>query len=1030
VRERALAGSLVALLAAGTIGAAVSVADDGTPAGRSGASASAVPKPKYRRFGGDATGDIGAVIRRTKYGVPHITAKNYEAAAYGQAYAFAEDNLCTLADTVVTVAGERSRYFGAEASWKFSGNGAIFNNLDSDFFYGRINQEKTVERLMAKRAPQGPLPELKQATSGFVRGYNAYLRDVGGAKGVPDPRCNGKDYVRPIKEIDIYRRYFQLGSLASSGVAIDGIAQAAPAGSAAPTSAAKRGAMVRDLGVRYRSLGGLGSNAYGLGGDVTDNGRGMVLGNPHFPWAGAERLYQSHITVPGKLDVSGATLYGVPAVLIGHTKGLAWSHTVATAWRFTPFEEKLIPGDPHSYIYNGQIRKMKATTVTVKARGSGGKLGNRSRTLYETVHGPMFTSLLGLPLFPWGPATGYSLDDVNAANFRYLNHFVRTDQAQSVREYHRIQERYQGIPWVNSIAADRRGEAYYSMNGAIPNMPNDKVNRCQTTLGLATFNTLGLPVPDGSRADCAWGKAAGSADDGLLPNNRIPYLFRRDYVHNGNDSHWLTNASKPLEGYDRIVGIERAERTPRTRLGLIMIRDRLAGRDGLPGRKFSLVGLERVALGDRQYLGELWRDPLVGICRANPTIDGVDVRAACGVLARWNVHDDLDAPGALLFRRFAARAYPATQSLPTGTEGSNEVGARAFSQPFDPNRPVDTPTGLADTPAVRSALAGAVTDLRDGRLALDTTLRKVQHDKGGTPIHGGPGGLGVFNAIDARWNGKGLDPVQHGSSFIMAAQFTGGACPVRSSTFVTYGESENPASPHRTDYGRAFSAKRWNQMAFCPKEVLADRSLGTTTYVGNGCTPRGGLRSASVRRARGRRAVRIAFRRARRARVRVDLLRVSRRGLRRVKTFRRSKSFTVKGLRAGTYVARLRMKSANGKSDERRKGFRVSRGGRVRRSAAFFRNPSCGMLERFSLASPVLRGKPTAGYRLDRTAKVTIRVLRGKRTVRRIKLGTKVGERNQAVLLRKLRRGSYRVRLDAVSPGGKRARATLRFVKR
>ena len=125
--------------------------------------------------------------------------------------------------------------------------------------------------------------------------------------------------------------------------------------------------------------------------------------------------------------------------------------------------------------------------------------------MYETVHGPMFTSLLGLPLFPWTAATGYAMGDVNADNFRYLNHFLETNKAQSVREYDAIQRRYQGIPWVNSLAADSKGEAYFSMNGAIPNMPNDKVQRCQTTLGLVTFSQLGLPTVDGSRSACEWG---------------------------------------------------------------------------------------------------------------------------------------------------------------------------------------------------------------------------------------------------------------------------------------------------------------------------------------------------------------------------------------------------------------------------------------------------------------------------------------------------------------------------------------------
>ena len=147
-----------------------------------------------------------------------------------------------------------------------------------------------------------------------------------------------------------------------------------------------------------------------------------------------------------------------------------------------------------------------------------------------------------------------------------------------------------------------------------------------------------------------------------------------------------------------------------------------------------------------------------------------------------------------------------------------------------------------------------------------------------------------------------------------------------------------------------------------------------------------------------------------------------------MRTFRRSKSFRVRRLRAGTYVARYRIKTANGRTDERRKGFRV-RGGRVRRTATFFRT-GCGFVQRLSLPSPVVRGRARLTFRLDRTARVALRVLRGKRTVKRVKLKTHRGERTYRVRLPKLRRGRYRVRLGAVSPGGKRARSTLRFSRR
>ena len=70
-------------------------------------------------------GELGATISRTAYGVPHIRAGNIESLAFGFAYAFAEDNLCTIADSYVTVSGERSRYFGPDEEWTFSGNGSV-----------------------------------------------------------------------------------------------------------------------------------------------------------------------------------------------------------------------------------------------------------------------------------------------------------------------------------------------------------------------------------------------------------------------------------------------------------------------------------------------------------------------------------------------------------------------------------------------------------------------------------------------------------------------------------------------------------------------------------------------------------------------------------------------------------------------------------------------------------------------------------------------------------------------------------------
>ena len=285
--------------------------------------------------------------------------------------------------------------------------------------------------------PHGPSDDVKRAVRGYVAGYNRYLRDTGVDR-LPDPGCRGAAWVTPITEIDVYRYFYKLALLASQGVAIDGIGGAQPPARGCPVRRGSRDRaaeeLIEDELDRRLRLEGAGSNAYGLGREATADGRGMVLGNPHFPWQGSQRFYQSHLTLPGKLDVAGASLFGVPPVLIGHTRRLAWSHTVSTARRFTPFELKLLPGAPTSYIEDGQVKPDARRPRHRPGPGEGGGLEDAHRTLYSTEHGPVFTSLLGLPLFPWTPLLAPTLGDANAANFRYLNHFFETDRAQSVRE--------------------------------------------------------------------------------------------------------------------------------------------------------------------------------------------------------------------------------------------------------------------------------------------------------------------------------------------------------------------------------------------------------------------------------------------------------------------------------------------------------------------------------------------------------------------------------------------------------------------
>src|SRR3712207_8990088 len=54
----------------------------------------------------------------------------------------------------------------------------------------------------------------------------------------------------------------------------------------------------------------------------------------------------------------------------------------------------------------------------------------------------------------------------------------------------------------------------------------------------------------------------------------------------------------------------------------------------------------------------------------------------------------------------------------------------------------------------------------------------------------------VFNAINVSWDPDkdGYGEVEHGSSFMMVAQFMDGRCPVEAGTFVTYGQTDRKST--------------------------------------------------------------------------------------------------------------------------------------------------------------------------------------------------------------------------------------------
>ncbi|MER5562033.1 penicillin acylase family protein [Streptomyces sp. NPDC002506] len=802
--------------------AAVAVISTMTAAGSPGATAAPAA----------AQGPDKPTIRYTEYGIPHIIASNWEGLGTGYGYAAAKDNICTLADTYLMVDAQRSRYLGPDGRASPGEQQNTTTNLNSDLYFQRINDNHVVERLLDKPAPEGPEPEVKEAIRGYVQGYNRYLAETG-VNNITDPACRGAAWVRPITELDVYRHAHAEIIMGSADALLDGEVNAVPPGASAaapPASTPARTAeKIRDAMAASRQQS-MGSNALAVGSQGVAGGAGSImLANPHFPWQGKNRMWQSQLTIPGKVNVSGGSLLGFPAVNIGHNDDVAWSHTIATVAPFGLFDVQVDPLHPTNYLVDGAWQPMTSQQVAVDVLNKDGSLGKVTRTLWSTRYGPITSSMQGVAL-PW-VVSAHAVRDVNMDNLRALNTWFHLDQATDVHDVVNTLETTEGVPFFNTIASDRKGNALYADIQATPNITDEHAQSCLTATGQLLFNqALRLPnVPpvsifDGKRSACDWPDDPNAVAPGLLDPHKQPRLIRSDFAGNANDSAWLANPEQPLS-FPRVMGDTAQPRSLRTQELILTAQNRINGTDDLPGRGFTPENMRQLLFADNSRAADLALDATVTMCRSQPfgliLVDGnlVNVSEACPILAAWKDHNyGADSRGSVLFENYWANllAGQANEKLP-------------WRVPFDPKDPVHTPNSLdPGSSAVRDAFGRAVLAMRRAGFPLNAPLSDVQRITRGAeqiPIHGGISELGVLNVVTpGQVDGK-LD-ITFGSSFIQQVRFTADG-PPQAASVLTYSQSANPNSPHYADQTKLFSAGQWVTERYTEDQIAASPVLET-----------------------------------------------------------------------------------------------------------------------------------------------------------------------------------------------------------
>ena len=139
--------------------------------------------PGFRRSVG-----YSVSLTRTTGGVANISGANLADVGFGIGYAQAQDGICLLAETFLTVDGERSAFLGPEGVFKNEAEGGLqFTNLNSDLYWTSIKEQRTVQKLLKLPYPQGPSTEGREVARGYAAGYDAYLGTSVGRAGSRTP---------------------------------------------------------------------------------------------------------------------------------------------------------------------------------------------------------------------------------------------------------------------------------------------------------------------------------------------------------------------------------------------------------------------------------------------------------------------------------------------------------------------------------------------------------------------------------------------------------------------------------------------------------------------------------------------------------------------------------------------------------------------------------------------------------------------------------------------------------------------------
>lgn len=260
------------------------------------------------------------------------------------------------------------------------------------------------------------------------------------------------------------------------------------------------------------------SNAWAVDGSRAAGGKPLLASDPHL-WLSAPGVwYLADVQGPG-LAAIGGTLPGVPAVIIGRNRDLAWGLTTTGADDQDIYIEKVNPKNPDEY--KTPTGWAKFTTRPIRIEVAGGK--TLAGIVRSTRHGPVLApDDLGVgSVTPEGDVAALAWTALNAKD-RTMSAAVALMHANGIDAAVKDSEMVLA-PAQNLILADRSGVAMV-MAGRVPMRKADSTSQGR------------VPSP-GWRAENDW--------LGLRPPSQNPRVIRPPEGAVANANNRITDAPYP-----------------------------------------------------------------------------------------------------------------------------------------------------------------------------------------------------------------------------------------------------------------------------------------------------------------------------------------------------------------------------------------------------------------------------------------------------------------------------------------------------